>query len=240
MKRTKKILWGLAFLLAAALLIAGNFYAIRVSDLLIMLAMVIFLVEGIRHRSFALILFPIAVILIINRERLGIPELSAWSVLAAALFGSIGLSVLFPHERWHWKSMVNHSMAGVYQEKRGEIAEEVVQGGSGEEIRLENSFADTAKYFNGVMPREVRLENSFGCMSVYFDNAVMQNHEAHVHATSSFGNIVIHVPAAWRVILWENSAFGSIKEIGRCDPEGENVLEIRAEASFGEIRIKYI
>ena len=236
--RTKKILWGLAFLLAAVLLIAGNFYDIRVSDLLIMLAMVIFLVEGIIHRNFALILFPIAIALIINRERLGIPEISSWSILAAALFGSIGLSVLFP--RKHWKNMFGNSMSGGWKEKCEGISEEIVQEGSGEKVHLENAFGDTAKYFSGVMPRKVHIENSFGNMSVYFDNAVMKDHETRVHAECSFGNMTLYVPAAWKVVLKWNSAFGSVKETGQCDPEGADILEIKAEASFGEIRIRYI
>lgn len=239
MKKAKKILWGILFLLAAVLLIAGNFFEIQVSDILIMMAMGIFLVEGIMHRNFALILFPIAIVLIINRDRLGIPKLSSWSVLAAALFGSIGLRVLFPHWGVHWGKMVD-GMSGGWNERGGGIAEEIVQEGDGEKIRLENSFGDTVKYFNGKMPKEVRLDNSFGSMSVYFDNAVMQDHKARVRVDSAFGSIVLYIPAAWKVVLQRNAAFGSIKETGKCNTEGENVLEIKAQASFGEIKIKYI
>lgn len=238
MKMTKKILWGILFLLAAVLLIAGNFYKIPVSDILIMAAMGIFLVEGILHRNFALILFPLAIVLLINRERLGIPELSPWSVLAAALFGSIGLSVLFPHRRIHLGKVVD--MRVNWNEKQGNIAEEIVQKGDGDKVTLENSFSSTAKYFNGEMPKKVRLENSFGSMVVYFDNAVMQEHRAQVRADSAFGSIVLYIPAEWKVVLSGDSAFGCIKETGKCNMEGEDVLEIKAQASFGEIKIKYI
>lgn len=238
MKMTKKILWGILFLLAAVLLIAGNFYKIPVSDILIMAAMGIFLVEGIIHHNFALILFPLAIILIINRERLGIPELRPWSVLVAALFGSIGLSVLFPHRRTHLGKVVDRRVD--WNEKQGNIAEEIVQEGVGDKVTLENSFGSTAKYFNGEMPKKVRLENSFGSMVVYFDNAVMQEHQAQVRADSAFGSIVLYIPAAWKVVIKGDSAFGSIRELGKCSMEGEDVLEIKAQASFGEIKIKYI
>lgn len=237
MKRAKKVLWGLAFLLAAALLIAGNFYDIRVSDILIMSAMTVLLIEGIIHRSFVLILFSAAIILIINSERLGIPEISPLSILTAALLGSIGLNVIFPHRGRHWGiPECFHGKEGIKMEKQ----EEIIQEGAEEEVRLENSFGETTKYFNGTMPRAVRLENNFGNMSVYFDNAVMKNHEAYVRAESSFGNMVLYIPAAWKVVLCRQSAFGSVKEKGQCNPDGEDILEIRAEASFGNIELKYI
>lgn len=242
MRRTKKILWGLAFLLAAALLIAGNFFDLdmRVSDILIMIAMVLLLIEGIVHQNYALILFPIAVMLIVNSDRLGMAEISPWSVLAAALLGSIGLSVLFPRRGRHWRISENGSMDGVWKEKGKGIQEEIIQEGSGEKVRLENSFSSTAKYFNGVMPRKVRLENSFGSMAVYFDNAVMQDHEVHVRVDASFGSMVLYVPSTWKVVLRTDVAFGSVKEEGQCNPDGEEVMEIKVMSSFGEVKIKYI
>lgn len=86
--------------MAAVLIVAGNFWDINVLDILILLGMAVLLIEGILHRNFALILFPIAIVFIRNKARLGLPEISPWSILAAALFGSIGLSVLFPDRRW--------------------------------------------------------------------------------------------------------------------------------------------
>lgn len=241
MKRAKKILWGLAFLLAAVLLIAGNFLDmnIKVSDILIMIAMVILLIEGIFHRNFALILFPVAIILIINSDRLGISDISPWSVLAAALLGSIGLSVLFPRRGRHWKIPAD-SMGNIRKGKGSVVQEEIVQEGSGEEARLENSFGDTVKYFNGTLPEEVRLENSFGSMTVYFDNAVMQNHKVYVRVDASFGSTVLYIPAAWKVVLRRDVAFGSVREVGQCNPNGEDVMELKVMSSFGEVKIKYI
>lgn len=241
MKRAKKILWGLAFLLAAALLIAGNFFDmnIKVSDILIMIAMVIFLIEGIFHRNFALILFPAAIILIINSNRLGMSNISPWSILAAALLGSIGLSVLFPRRGWHWKIPAD-SMGNTRTGKGSAVQEEIIQEGSKEKVRLENSFGDTVKYFNGVLPEKVRLENSFGSVTVYFDNAVMQNHKVHVSVDASFGSTVLYIPATWKVVLRRDVAFGSVREVGQCNSDGEEVMELKVMSSFGEVKIKYI
>lgn len=252
MRRTKKILWGLVFLMVAVLLIAGNFYDIPVSDILILLAMMIFLTEGIIHRSFALILFPIAIVLILNSDRLGIPEVSPWSILAAALFGSIGLSVLFPHKGRYWKKYWKKQSSfygkhfgavgrdSAQKEEHQGSSEEIVQGSSDGEVRLENSFGETVKYLNGELPEQVRLESSFGVMSVYFDNAVLKDHTAYVWAQTSFGTIVLYIPAMWNVVISGETGFGNITEKGRCNPDGVDTLELRAEASFGNIEIRYI
>lgn len=253
MRKTTKVLWGLGFLLAAVLLIAGNFYDVPVSDILIMLAMVILLTEGIIHRNFALILFPAAIVLIINSDRLGMPELSPWSVLAAALFGSIGLSVLFPHRgrHWrHWRKTVNFHgnyfgsgskrVDGIQSEKCERSGEEFVQANSEGEVHLENSFGETAKYLNGELSGQVCLENSFGVMLVYFDNAVLKEHSACVRASSSFGNIVLYIPAVWNVVICADTAFGGVTEKGKCNRDSVDTLEIKAQASFGAIEIRYI
>ena len=250
MKNAKKILWGLGFLLAAILLIAGNFYDINASDILIMLAMVIFLTEGIIHRNFALILFPVAIVLIINSDRLGIPELSPWSVLAAALFGSIGLSVLFPHRGRHWKKLRSvhrnyfgsgvNRVDGTQSEKCERRGEELVHADSEGEVCLENAFGETTKYLNGELSGQVRLMNSFGSMLVYFDNAVLKEHTASVRAESSFGNMVLYIPAAWNVVIFGDAAFGNITEKGQCNHDSVDTLEIRAQATFGEIKIRYV
>lgn len=250
MRKTTKVLWGLGFLLAAVLLIVGNFYDINVSDILIMLAMAIFLTEGIIHRNFALILFPVAIVLIINSDRLGMPELSPWSVLAAALFGSIGLSVLFPHRGRHWRKTVNFHgnyfgsgskrVDGVQSEKCERSGEEFVHANSEGGVRLDNAFGETVKYLNGELSGPVHLMNSFGTMSVYFDNAVLKEHSGYVRASSSFGSIVLYIPAAWNVVIRDDTAFGGVTEKGQCNHDSVDTLEIKAQASFGGIEIRYI
>lgn len=242
--RKRKLLWGLAFLLAAALLVAGNFTELPVSDILIMLAMMIFFIEGIIRRNFALVLFPLAVVLIVNSERLGMSQISPWSILAAALLGSIGLGVLFPHRHKHWtnrKSFFgNYSGTGRRDSAQSGKQEETVQDGSGREVYLRNAFGDTAKYFTGEMPEHAYLENQFGSMSVYFDNVVMKEHTASVHVKSYYGKMVLYIPAVWKVIIRGDVAFGAIREQGQCNPDGVDILELKAEAPFGDIEIRYI
>lgn len=254
MKKCKKIFWGVFFIVAAVLFVAGNFWDIAVLDILILLGMAVLLIEGILHRNFALILFPIAIVFIRNKARLGLPEISPWSILAAALFGSIGLSVLFPDKRWfHISNKRFHRSRSCYRSSHGggaAMAEEVGNengGGAaaeeivdGEVLQLENDFGDTVKYISSQTLSEIHMDNSFGNMVVYFNNAKLMNHNAKAYVHTSFGNAVLHVPASWKVKINGDTAFSRIEEIGQCNPEGENVLEVTGNVSFGVLQIKYI
>ena len=241
MKTGKKIFWGMLLLAVAVLLIAGNFWELPVIDVLVLLVLVVILVQGIIRRNFPLILFPIAFALILNSERLGIEKINTWSVLAAAFFGSIGLSVLIPKKgRSHFNNInFDKSTFNFTDNKRS--SEEIIQDElTGDTVHLENAFGNTVKYITSMALGDVRLENAFGNMTVYFNNAVVKNHMACAHMESCFGSMVLYIPASWNVVLHGQNVFGSIKEKGHCNPNSEEVLEIKAEAVFGNIEIRYI
>lgn len=125
----------------------------------------------------------------------------------------------------------------VNENRGGAAADDVVYG---EVLQLENDFGDTVKYISSKSLSEIYMDNSFGNMVVYFNNAKMMNHNAKVYVHTSFGNAVLHVPASWKVKINGDTAFSRIEEIGQCNPEGENVLEVIGNVSFGALQIKYI
>ena len=95
--------WGLFFIVGAALIIVnqlGCLTGISLFSLICTLLLIPIIIKSIAYRSFAGILFPIALLGIIYAEPLGITALSPWPLLAAALFGSIGLSLIF-HKSHH-------------------------------------------------------------------------------------------------------------------------------------------
>lgn len=263
MKNGKKIFWGSWFLAAAVLMIAGNFYDIPAVKVLWLFVLAAILIKGICRRNFAMILFPAAIAVILNSKLLGLEAVDNWSVLAAALLGSIGLSVLFPkkHMRDHFssghisgtkkydanekeKNMTETTIEQTGEQGWREAEEQSMEKNledSGEGcIRIDKSFGNTVKYISGAPISDVRLENSFGNMVVYFSNAVLKNNEADVRAETYFGNMVLYIPASWTVEIWDNTAFGSVRVKGCSNPDGRNTLRLRAEASFGSLEICYI
>ena len=96
--KAKNITWGIFFILMAAFIIFGAmdvFGDISVWTCIFAGFCVMWLINGIVKLSFGNMLFPVAFLAILFDEVLGIEELTPWPVLMAALFGTIGLNMVF-------------------------------------------------------------------------------------------------------------------------------------------------
>lgn len=247
MKKGKKIFWGLLFLLGALALILGQMgYLGEIGfwNILISIAVIGILVNGIWNRNFGMILFAIAFLIILNDRLLGLEAITPWPVLGAALLGTIGLSILFPGKE-NWK---HQHFGGQHGHERRSMEQNAGNSGiyaggdtlSGEEIWFSNTFGESVKYLTGNELSQVHLKNSFGSLIVYFDNAVLKEGMGTVHVSNSFGNTVLYVPADWRVILNVDRDFGDIVEEGTGNLTGSNVLHLEGSVSFGELEIHYL
>lgn len=198
-------------------------------------------VDGVIHKSFGMMLFSVAFLIIVNDELLGLEAITPWPVLGAALLGTIGLSILFPGKK-HWK---NHS-EGKWEWESGKwgCSHAESAGGedmlNGEEIWFSNSLGESVKYLSANEVRQVNLKNSFGSLNVYFNNAIPKEGIADVYLENAFGSIVLYIPSDWRVIMDVDTAFGGAEEKGRCNPAGSNTLRVHGKVSFGELEIRYL
>lgn len=248
MRSKKNMFWGVLFLLAAGALIvdrlgifgnAFSFWGLIVSAVLAALA-----VSGLWKRHWGTALFSLAFLAIVNDELLQIEQLTPWPVLGAALLGTIGLKMIFPGGRKMKDYTVNVNIPGItdgngkadwedYSETVGENGEKVVN--------CDLSFASAAKYLQCENISEANLNTDFGKLEVYFqDTPLLSGKKIHVNADTSFGSIELYVPKNWNVICTRNASFGSIREYGEPDPDGENEMTIDADTSFGSINIHYV
>lgn len=233
MKKGKNFFWGILFLLGAVAVVTdklGYLKGIGFWSILFTIGFAGLLLDGIRKRKWSRILFAIAFICIVNADVLGIRQLVPWTVLLAAFLGTIGLNILFPERR------ERQYFNGDRQNCRTRIDET----DSGEMIHMETTFGSAVKYIDSQELAGAYLEASFGTMGVYFDNAVLWNHSAEVYVDVSFGSITLYIPSGWKVIVDTDNSFGSTEEYGRCNPEGENVLIVKGDVAFGNLRIQYI
>jgi len=103
MKR-ERVFWGLVLILGGVFLIIsklGYFPDINVFSLLLTILLAVIILKSLIRVNFPGILFPIAFISIIYDDQLGITSITPWTVLVAALLGSIGLSMIFHrHSKW--------------------------------------------------------------------------------------------------------------------------------------------
>ena len=234
--KSSKVFWGLFFILAAVYVIVSKFGIlpdVGVFSILITVFLIWMLIEGIKNVDFFGILFSIAFLCIVYDEPLGITALTPWTVLVAALLGSIGLSMIFGNykKKKRLEQMSNYS--GGYA---GSSSEQC----TGEQLRVENNFGSAIRYINSDNFRSAQIENNFGSLSVYFDNAIIQSGSAVVNVENNFGETNLYIPKEWQINNQLDRSFGGINEVGRSVGSSSTILMINGSANFGAINIHYI
>lgn len=231
-KNSGKIFWGLLFILAAAYLVASKFWSlpsISIFTILLTVFLVTIMIKGVKHVNFWEILFPIAFLCILYDEPLGITALTPWTVLGAALLGSVGLSMIIkPKKEMHFEFEYDSDDHGTPEQC------------TGENIRFENHFGESIKYIHSDNFCNGHFENTFGSLSVYFDNAMIQKETATVYVENHFGAIELYIPKEWRVMNHLEHTFGEIEEKGRYEGSSACTLILNGETTFGVIEIHYI
>lgn len=232
-KNSGKILWGLFFILAAVYVVVSKLWImpeISVFSVLLTVFFIWLFLNGIRNVNFWEILFSIAFICIIYDDWLGITALTPWTVLGAALLGSIGLSLIFKKKSGHSPS-ISFEFDSDSDNEDGKYI--------GENIKIDNNFGTAIKYVNSDNFCMADVDNSFGSLTVYFDNAIIQSGSAKIKVDNSFGETNLYIPKEWKTENNLGQAFGSVKTHGVCEGSN-NTLKLKGETSFGEINIYYI
>lgn len=231
--KKESIFWGVLFILTGIFLIInklGYFPNMNVFSLVLTVFLVAVIVKSLPRLNFSGILFPIAFICIIYDKQLGITAITPWTILLAALFGSIGLSMIFnKHINW-----INH------KHNFEDYEFETIDVEDESHVGFKNSFGESIKYINTCKFEQADLNCSFGSMKVYFDNAIMSNENAIVRINASFSGIELYIPKNWNVDDKTNVFFGSVSEKNRNNQTTTNNLTLVGDVSFSGIEIIYI
>lgn len=231
--KKERIFWGVLFLLAGISMIIsrlGYLPEVNVVSLVLTVALIVVIAKSIIHLNFAGILFPIAFICIIYDKQLGITEITPWTVLIAALFGSIGLSMIF-HKHVKW----NNNKQNFEDEKFEKIDIE-----DESHVKFKNSFGTSIKYINTNKFEAADFNCSFGAMKVYFDNAIMSNENAIVRIDASCSGIELYIPKTWRIDDKTNVFMGAISEKNKNNQVTTNTLTLVGDISLTGVEIIYI
>ncbi|NRY64014.1 putative membrane protein [Clostridium beijerinckii] len=233
MMKKERVFWGILFILAGIFMVIsklGYFPDINAFSLILTVFLVVIIAKSIPHLNFSGILFPIAFICIIYARQLGITAITPWTVLMAALFGSIGLSMIF-HKNVNW---IHHNH--VHEDYKFEKIDIEDEGN----IIFRNSFGACIKYINTNEFEQADLNCSFGAMKVYFDNAVMSSENAIVRVNASFSGVELYIPRTWKVDNKTNVFLGSVDEKNRKNERSTNTLTLVGDVSFSGVEIIYI
>lgn len=235
-----KLFWGVFFVAGAAMLILSKLGTLPEMSFVSIVFTIIFawtFIKGLFTLNFFEILFSAAFLACIYDDALGITALTPWTLLGAALLGSIGLSILFPGKRrFHFFHRGRSDDSVSY-------AEDIIDVPDNETIHLENSFGASIKYINSQHFRSARLETSFGEMKVYYDNAFTTEKQVYTKIDVAFGNMVLYVPKTWQVINNIDCSFGAVNiknQKSYTPQEDAPVLVITGSVAFGVAEIIYM
>ena len=242
----KNYFWGVFLILAGAYLVVSQMgYLPKVGPFTLVFTIVCLaaLVSSILHLSFGGILFPLAFIGIMYDQQLGITAITPWTILLAALLGTIGLNLLFGRfKKRHWhvhhKHHKGHWDVGISSD--GKSGEGSSQNLDGEWVHIRSSFSSVIRYVTSENLQTVDIEASFGAAQIYFDNAQIPSGQATVNIDSKFAGVELYVPHNWQVINHVVSSFGAVDEENQCTGERTATLMLEGSNSFGGITIIYV
>ena len=173
----------------------------------------------------------------INPLTLFFTALTPWTVLLAALLGSIGLSLIFKRG-WIIEHMpFSHKHSSKYNNYFSN------ESGASDEnrVKFETCFGSSVRYINCPEFEYANLSVGFGEMEVFFDNAIIHNGNACVEVSVGFGEMRLYIPKTWNVINDAEAKFGDIKEEGIKQPsESAPNLHLIGSIGFGDLTITYI
>ena len=231
--KKEKVFWGLVLILGGIFLIIsklGYFPDVNVFSILLTVFLVVVIVKSLIHINFPGILFPVAFICIIYDKQLGITDITPWTVLIAALLGSIGLSMIF-HKHTKWFNTKHNDED--YKFEKIDVEDE-------SNVRFKTSFGASIKYINTDKFEQADFDCSFGGMKIYFDKATMSKESAIVRINASFSGIELYVPKTWIVKDKTNVTLGSVGEKNRGAQITTNTLTLVGDISFSGVEIIYI
>ncbi len=232
MKRSN-IFWGLFLILGAAFIIIsqlGIFAEVSVLKVIFTVLLSGIAIAGLLHLEFFMMLFPVAIILILFDKELNITNLTPWPILATALLGSIGLSLIFHRSKKQF---------GYFKEEYGK--EVIINDPDNSDVVCYSHMGSTIKYINTKELEKALIDCSFGAATVYFDNAEIKGNSATLQIDCSFGGIELYIPKSWQVEQRIDVFLGGIEEKGRKDQTSDGpTLILTGRIKLSGITVYYI
>lgn len=240
MNRNKNITWGIFFIIAAilvvlnktSLLVGLNFWNVIITILLIPV-----IINSGRTLNFFGIFFPLALISILFSEPLGIEDFTPWTVLAAALFLSIGFTLIFPRKREIPSAYTQNVNPNVCPDP----SKSAYAAQSDDYVNINARFSGAAKTLTSQSLKGVRIDASFASVKVYLDKTRIDANGAEILILSEFSGIELYIPADCQVVRGVNATLSGVDEKGRTGvPKNGGYIELKGDARFSGITVIYV
>lgn len=214
---------------------AGAFASIGFWSIAATVLLAAVLISSLTELNFFGLFLSAALLYLIYQHPFHLIIFSFWQLVLAAVFASIGFSMIF-HSRYHHR-WYRHGRCGWAGESDQKIEETI----DGSDIFIKTNFSESCKYPRSDDLRSARLASSFGKLSVFFDQVQLNPEGAEARVDVSFGEMILYVPKTWRVIDHVHAAFGAVNsQIGTAPSDaGAPTLTLTGSVSFGNLIIRY-
>ncbi|MDL2253078.1 hypothetical protein LJC49_03290 [Ruminococcaceae bacterium OttesenSCG-928-I18] len=255
----KSIFWGVFLILAAVVLIAGQFvsgFSIGIWRGIGLVLTVAVLIKSCKHRFITGVTLSAALLYILLRSPLGLPAISPWLLLLAGLLCGIGLTLLI---RPKWRSTPRQHMitAGGHQAGQSETGDveyhfEHERGYRPENRRIENSdedhpsasvsFGAVSKYLHSSNLESGCFHLNFGALDVFFDQVQLSEKGAEIEVECSFGAVRLYVPRQWTVWDDVSTTLAGMNNEARAEPGQEDgpTLYLKGSVTLGAVDVIYV
>lgn len=235
----KNWFWGLFFIIAAILVIVnqlGYLTGFNIFTLVASIFLIAIMLQSATHLNFAGILFPFAILGILFAEPLGIQNLVPWPILIAALFGTIGLSIIFSKSIKKMHSNFEHTC---HSSCNKEHFEQIIDTPDESTVSCKVTFGSAIKYVNAQDFQKGFFECSFGAIKIYFDHANIVQQEAEIYLDVSFGGVELYIPKNWKIVDNLNTSLAGIDYEGR-PGSTDKIITLNGKISFSGVTVIYV
>lgn len=197
------VFWGVILVLAAVYVLTssmGLMPDVNVVRLVAGVICVMVFCKSMYRLEFGGILFSAAIFVILFKGQFGIETLSSWSVLCAALLGSIGLDMIFG------KSLKRKKEKNCFCGKSGETV-------VGSEVILDaGAFNGYKRSVSSDDFQKACIRAKFSGVEVSFDDAIIQSGFAVIDLDVAFSGVQIYIPKSWTLVNETQCVFGGFEE----------------------------
>jgi predicted membrane protein len=240
-----KLVWGTFLLLAAVFVVVNQldgFTNFGLGGIIAAIFSLAFAVVCIAHLRFAPLPIPFAMLYIIFRSSLGLPEIKIWALILASLFASAGLAVLLPRRRGGWR--VEYGYHHSSKQSKGKHSKVHVESGDSDNNPSINvNFGAVSRRLRSNSLESAQLYCNFGALEVFLDQAQLSGSGAEIILNCNFGAIKLFVPKHWRIIDRLDCTLGGVdidKRFTEAPAKDAPQLTISGSVSLGGVEIRYV
>lgn len=228
-----KIFFGIGFtLVGISIVMEAMGISIRFSwfGILLLIFLPAVIISSLIEKEWGGVFFPIALLFVIFGETIGLGMISLWQAFFAALFMSIGFSILFPKKR---KVIRYHKGYYSHHNERVDID-------SDDEVFWSTKLSENTRFIRSQNFTKGEFQCSMGSLNIYLDQSSINRSGATIDLQCNLGNIVLILPKNCRI---ENNISSSIGDVtidypSYIDVSGPLVV-VNGNVSLGNISIAF-